>query len=66
MNTTDEHAAAQDKLKEHEMASRIVEAILDDLRDRKGVGDELAAIEDDIMDELESDLIEIVTKELRA
>jgi len=44
------------------LATQIVDAILKDLRSRKGVGDELDSIERDIYAEMKSELIEIVTK----
>lgn len=47
-------------------AQDIVEAILDNLRGRKGVGNELESIEPDVYAELENSLVEIVDKRLHA
>lgn len=45
-------------------ARAIVDAILDNLSDRKGIGNELDHIDADVRQELRDDLIDIVLREL--
>jgi hypothetical protein len=47
-----------------DLASRIVEAILEDLDGRSGVGDELAQIDEDTHAEMIDELVRIVKLEL--
>lgn len=48
-----------------ETAKNIVKAILIDLKGRSGVGDEIDAIDEDIMEELTTDLEIIVDEHLK-
>lgn len=43
-----------------QLAEQIVHAVLEDLHNRKGVGDELDMIDSDVYDSLEEDLYEAV------
>lgn len=49
----------------NDLATIIVEEILNDLHGRKGVGDELDAIEEDVYLEMKQDLIQIVVNPMR-
>lgn len=49
---------------QREVAARIVEVVLDDLRDRGGVGNELEQIEEDVMAEMRSELTDRVDEVL--
>lgn len=44
------------------IAEKIVEAVLTDLRDRKGIGDELDMIDEEIYDAMKVSLVRVVNK----
>jgi hypothetical protein len=45
-------------------AAEIVEKIIDDIRDRQGLGDEFDAIDEDIQEEIKAKWIAIIKGEL--
>lgn len=48
----------------HDISVRIVERIMANLEDRKGIGDEIMECDDDILREIENDLQNIVEEEI--
>jgi len=47
-----------------QIADEILEAIMDNLNDRSGVGDELGLIDEDIYEEIKTELTGIIVKKI--
>jgi len=47
-----------------QIADEILEAIMDNLNDRAGIGDELGLIDEDIYEEMKTELTELIAKKI--